>query len=130
MKDVRYLTLDELLVIHDNMVELYGGSFGVRDLGLIQSALARPQATFGGEDLYPMAWDKAAALLQSMTMNHPFLDGNKRTAYETMKRFLYMNGYAIKTSQKEIVRMCVAVDNEGWGIKEIVGWLKKHAVAI
>ncbi|TSC87590.1 MAG: death-on-curing family protein [Microgenomates group bacterium Gr01-1014_7] len=73
---VQYLTVVQVLFIHDQMVKRFGGSFGVRDLGLIESAVARPEASFDGQDLYTNIFDKAAALLQSLLKNHPFVDGN------------------------------------------------------
>lgn len=128
MKDVRYIILDDILVIHDNMIELYGGSFfGIRDLGLIQSALARPEASFAGEDLYPTVIEKAAALFHSLLFNHAFIDGNKRTSIATTARFLYINGYNLIVSQKEFVAFPLRVENKHLSLEEIASWLKKHA---
>src|SRR3989344_752619 len=126
MTDFSPLDIAEVLYVHEQIIEKAGGKQGIRDFTLLHSALARSQATYAGDDLYPTLLHKAAALLHSMTMNHPFLDGNKRTAYAIMVRFLNENGYRVKVRQKEIVRMCVAVDNEGMRAKEIVGWLKMH----
>jgi death-on-curing protein len=70
----------EVLLLHARLIQRTGGSSGVRDMGLLGSALARPQATFGHNDLYPDLWSKAAALMPSLIKNHPFVDGNKRTA--------------------------------------------------
>src|SRR3990167_5349095 len=127
MTDFSALDVAEVVYIHERIIVAAGGKQGVRDFSLLHSALMRPQATYAGEDLYPTLLHKAAALLHSMTMNHPFLDGNKRTAYAILVRFLNENGYRVKVRQKEIVRMCVAVDNEGMKVKEIVRWLKKHS---
>jgi death-on-curing protein len=74
-----FLTLDEVLEIHEQQIELYGGSHGVRDMNLLESALGVPQATFGGEYLHPTVGAMAAAYLFHITQNHPFFDGNKRT---------------------------------------------------
>jgi len=126
MTNYRDLSIERVLYLHEKIVEKAGGKQGVRDFPLMHSALERCKATFAGEDLYPGVLHKAAALMHSMTMNHSFLDGNKRTAYQTMKRFLFSNGRVIVAKQKEIVEFCVAVDNEGWGVKEIVKWLKGH----
>lgn len=117
------LDLEHVLYLHEHIIKRAGGKQGIRDFTLMHSALERCKATYAGEDLYPTLFEKAAALLHSMTMNHPFLDGNKRTAYEIMKRFLYSNGYIINASQQEIVRFCISVDNDGLRIKEIIAWL-------
>lgn len=126
MKNVIYLTLDVVLAIHDDMVERYGGSHGIRDLGLIQAAIARPQASFGGEDLYPTIFDKASALFHSLLFNHAFVDGNKRTSIVSTARFLYINGYEFIATKKEFVDFPLRVENNHLNIEEIVRWLKKH----
>jgi death-on-curing protein len=75
---MRYLKLKEVIDLHHQVVEQSGGSLGIRDLGALESAVAQPLMSFGGEDLYPTLEDKAAALGFSLVMNHPFIDGNKR----------------------------------------------------
>lgn len=124
---VTYVTLEEVLAIHDDMIERYGGSFGIRDLGLIQSAIARPQTTFGGENLYPTILDKAAALFHPLLFNHAFADGNKRTAVTATARFLYLNGYELNATNEELVAFPLRVENNHLGIEEIGKWLKEHA---
>lgn len=123
---VIYITLDEVLAIHDDMIERYGGSFGIRDLGLIQSAIARPQASFGGEDLYPTIIDKAAALFHSLIFNHAFADGNKRTSLTSTARFLHLNGCGLKADEKELINFPLRVENKHLDIEEIAKWLKVH----
>lgn len=127
MKKIHYITFDEALAIHDSMIEEYGGSFGIRDLGLIQSALARPQASFGGEDLYPTLFDKAAALFHSLMFNHAFSDGNKRTTMTTTARFLHNNGYELEVDKDEFIAFPLRVENKHLDIEEIAKWLKEHA---
>lgn len=126
MKRVTYITLDEVLAIHDDMVEQYGGSHGIRDLGLIQAAIGRPQASFAGEDLYPTIFDKASALFHSLMFNHAFVDGNKRTTIVTTSRFLYNNGYELDASKQEFIDFPLRVENSHLNIEEISSWLKKH----
>lgn len=121
-----YLTLDEILAIHDDMIERYGGSFGVRDLGFIQSAIAKPQATFGGKDLYPTIIDKAAALFHSLIFNHAFADGNKRTALTSTARFLYLNGYELSAKIQELIDFPLKVESKHLDIEQISQWLKEH----
>ena len=122
----KYVTLDEVLIIHDDMIARYGGSFGIRDMGLIESALARPKASFSGVDLYPGITDKAAALFHSLIFNHAFTDGNKRTTLTVTARFLSINGYELKATQEEIVEFPLWVDNTHPKIEEIAKWLEEH----
>ena len=130
MRNAKYITLDVVIAIHDDMIERYGGSFGIRDLGLIQSAIARPQASFGGEDLYPTVLDKAAALFHSLIFNHAFIDGNKRTSITSMARFLYLNGYELTAEKEEFVAFPLRVENKHLSLDEIAKWLIKHVEKI
>lgn len=130
MKQTKYLILDEVIAMHDSMIELYGGSFGIRDIGLLQSAISRPQASFGGIDLYPTIFDKAAALFHSLMFNHAFADGNKRTTMTTTARFLAINGYSVEVTQKEFVEFPLRVENNRLSLEEIANWLKKYAKKI
>ena len=127
---ITYITLsiERVLDIHNRIIIDAGGKEGIRDFTLLHSGLERCKVTFAGEDLYPTVFDKASALLHSMIMNHPFLDGNKRTAFAITTAFINSNGYFITASQEEIVRFCISVDNDGIRGKEIVSWLKKNTV--
>src|SRR3990167_5161222 len=109
---MKYPSLDEVVAMHFRVTEKTGGSQGVRDWDLLASALGRPQATFGGEDLYPDIFLKAAALVQSLSSNHPFVDGNKRTALATLEYFLYLNGKEMKATQREKVDFTIWAENE------------------
>jgi death-on-curing protein len=95
---IRYLTLMEVLQLHRRILEQSGGASGIRDLGLLESVLAQPRMTFGGEDLYPTLLEKAATLGFSIILNHPFIDGNKRTGHAATETFLVLNGMAINAS--------------------------------
>lgn len=130
MKQTKYIILDEVIAIHDSMIELYGGSFGIRDIGLLQSAISRPQATFGGVDLYPTIFDKAAALFHSLMFNHAFADGNKRTTMTTTARFLAINGHSVEVDQKEFVDFPLRVENNHLSLEKISAWLEKHTKKI
>ena len=121
-----FLTLEQLLVIHEDQIERYGGSSGIRDLGLIESALFRPQSTFGGEDLYPSLFEKAAAFMHSILKNHAFVDGNKRTATVSTLVFLALNGKEVKVSQKELVQFAISVENGKLSLEDIASWLEKN----
>ena len=126
MKNVSFLTLEVVIEIHDEMIQQYGGSFGIRDLGLIQSAISRPQASFADQDLYPTIFDKAAALFHSLLFNNAFVDGNKRTTITSTARFLHINGYELTPSEKEFVEFPLKVENKHLGIEEIAKWLKNN----
>ena len=122
---IKYPTLDEVVAIHFRVTEKTGGSQGVRDWDLLASALGRPQATFGGQDLYPDIFLKAAALVQSLSSNHPFVDGNKRTALTTLEYFLHLNGINLKASQREKVDFTLWAENEKPKLEQIASWIKK-----
>ena len=92
---MRYLTLHEVLALHDMLIEQSGGGAGLRDLGGLESAIAQPEMTFGGQDLYPTIETKATAICFSLVMNHPFIDGNKRIGHAAMETFLVLNGYEL-----------------------------------
>ncbi|MCS6903689.1 MAG: type II toxin-antitoxin system death-on-curing family toxin [Candidatus Bipolaricaulota bacterium] len=96
---MRYLATDEVLLIHERILERSGGAKGIREWGLLDSAVQRPQATFGGKDLYADLFSKAAVLGHSLVLNHPFVDGNKRTAWEAMHTFIEENGYALRATK-------------------------------
>lgn len=95
---IRHLTLIEVLELHHKILAQSGGALGIRDMGLLESAIAQPRMSFGGEDLYPSLLEKAAALGFSITMNHPFVDGNQRTGHAATETFLFLNGLEINAS--------------------------------
>lgn len=127
---INYLSATRVLAIHHRIVRRTGGSFGTRDLGLVESAAGRPQASFDGKDLYETLFDKAAALLQSLLKNHPFVDGNKRTALTSAGIFLKMNGWRLNNSHKEEIEFAVSVDNSNMSQEKISKWLKEHSEKI
>jgi death-on-curing protein len=98
---MKYLTSEQILFIHARLITETGGSHGVRDLGLLESAVARPQATFGVKELYPDVFVKTAALLDSLINNHPFLDGTKRTGITAAALFLQANGRQLTAAPAE-----------------------------
>lgn len=124
---MHFITLDEVLAIHSEMIALFGGRSGIHDFTLLHSAIERPKAQFGGTYLYTSIWIMAAALLHSLVKNHPFDDGNKRTAYTSTMRFLYKNGYNLKNKHKEGIEFMVGVDVKNTSIEKIADWLKKNS---
>jgi len=125
---VNFLTTSRVLAIHDQMVKRFGGSHGVRDLGLVESAVARPQSGFGGEYLYKNIFEMTAALLQSLLKNHPFIDGNKRTALTSAGILLKLNGIKLINNHSQEVEFAVKVDNQNLSLEEISKWLKDHSI--
>ncbi len=126
---MRYLTTENVIQIHFELVEATGGSQGLRDLGLLESAVTRPQATFEGKDLYPTLLLKASALVHSLLLNHMFVDGNKRTATVSMIEFLILNGKKIQVANKEIVDFALWIENKKPTIEQIAQRLEKHIIS-
>jgi death-on-curing protein len=118
------IQLNDILELHEQSINLYGGSMGIRDEGLLQSAIQRPFQTFGGEDLYPTVYEKAAALGESLIENHPFVDGNKRTGALAMFTFLMEYGIEINTSNTDFYNFVIAISTGEIKFKAIVEWLK------
>ena len=109
MQEPAFLTLAEVIAIHADQVQCYGGRDGVRDLGLLQSALAQPEASFGGAWLHKDLYDMAAAYAYHLCQNHPFLDGNKRTALASALVFLALNGVSINDPKGRLADAMLAV---------------------
>ena len=122
----QYLSAEQVLFIHARLIEETGGSSGIRDLGLLRSAVSRPQATFAQEELYPSIFLKTAALLESLANNHPFVDGNKRAGITASALFLQMNGYKLNASQKELSDFTLSIAKGSENIESISFWLKNH----
>lgn len=125
---IYYLTLAEVLYLHSRLMEQSAGELGIRDLGLLESAIAQPRMTFGNEDLYPTILDKAVALGFSIIMNHPFVDGNKRTGHAAMETFLILNGREINASVDEQEDVILAVASGRIGREVFVEWLGQHTI--
>lgn len=122
-----YVDIEEVYNLHEAIIARAGTKAGVRDFALLHSAVERPKATFDGQDLYPTAFAKAAAILQSLCMNHPFTDGNKRTAWGTTVWFLWKNGYHLKAKRMEAADFMVMVDNEKSELRDIISFLRIHS---
>ena len=104
-----FLDQASVLRIHDRQIRKYGGTSGVRDIGLLESAVAQPQASFGGQLLHTTIHQQAAAYLYHLAMNHPFVDGNKRTAFAAMDAFLRLNGYRLNLSNEQAYQLVLDV---------------------
>jgi death-on-curing protein len=124
---VEYLTIEEVLLLHARLIQRTGGGGGVRDVGLLESALARPRAAFEDRDLYPGLWNKAAALMQSLIKNHPFVDGNKRTALTATGLFLELNGYMLTASNDEAARFALQAAAGDVDVAAMAAWIESHS---
>lgn len=127
---MKTLTFDHLMKLYRAVIERSGGSYGVRDQGGIESALAQPFASFGGEDLYPSLVEKAAALGFSLIKNHPFVDGNKRIGHAAMEAFLILNGYEIEASVDEQEQVILGVAAGATSRGDFVAWLERHVIPL
>jgi len=123
---MRYLSLGEVVNLHQALLEQTGGAAGIRDLGGLESALAQPRATFGGTDLHQTAVQKAAALGFSLTLNHPFVDGNKRVAHAAMGVFLLLNGLELQGAVDEQERLMLDLAAGHLTREELAAWLEQH----
>ncbi|NBD35233.1 MAG: type II toxin-antitoxin system death-on-curing family toxin [Chloroflexi bacterium] len=124
----RYLELGEVLQLYLWVMRQSGGTVGIRDLGLLESALVQPRATFGGIDLYPTIAEKAAAIGFSLIKNHPFVDGNKRIGHAAMEVFLMLNGYEIEANVDEQERIIRDLAAGNLNRETFVSWLREHIV--
>jgi death on curing protein len=122
------LTLDEILALHADQIDRYGGSGGVRDLGLLQSALAMPKASFGGEYLHGSVPEMAAAYLFHLVRNHPFVDGNKRAGLAAALAFLGLNGLWLEADPDELVEHVQDVAQGAVVKAEVAEFIRKHVV--
>lgn len=122
-----YLTVEQVLFIHMRLIAETGGSAGVRDLDLLASAVGRPQTSFGGQDLYPDLYHKAAALLDSLVRNHPFVDGNKRVGIVAAGLFLLRHGVRLTASNVELEQFTLQVARSEVPLEQMVAWLKRHS---
>ena len=124
---MRYLTPEQVLFIHARLLAETGGEHGIRDLGLLQSAVARPQAVFDGSELYPDIPQKAAALLESLINNHSFVDGNKRTGITAAAMFLKINNHTLTASNQEVESFVLSIASGEQTFDAVTEWLKSHS---
>ena len=123
-----YLTLEEILRLHYQLVEDFGGSHGVRDEGRLKSVIDAPTQSVFGQEQYPTILDKAAVYLRNIVGDHPFSDGNKRTAITVCGIFLIRNGHELKVAPKILEDFTVKVATDHLDINSIVAWLKTQTI--
>lgn len=121
------LTEQQVLAVHSRMIEITGGSDGVRDRSLLDSALNAPFQTFDGKEIYPALLSKAAVMCRSIISNHPFVDGNKRIGIHVMLIFLELNGIKLQYSQNELIELGLGVASSNLSSDDILKWLIEHA---
>lgn len=124
---MNYLSLEQVLFIHQQMLEKYGGSEGVRDQNLLEFSIVKPRISAFGEEVYPTLFLKLAALLHAIIRNHAFVDGNKRTAFGAMHLMLLKNGYDLTSSTDQEVQMCLDAATGKLTVEEIANWIENHA---
>jgi death on curing protein len=127
---MRHLSLGEVVRLHQLLIESTGGASGLRDLGLLDSALAQPRATFDGRDLHTTLLDKAASLCASLVQNHPFVDGNKRVGHAAMATFLLLNGWNIAATTDEQERVIRDLAAGRLRRDDLAAWLQDHTAEI
>ncbi len=122
-----YLSLEQVLALHKAQIEEYGGAHGLREMGGLESALARPQMTFGGEDLYKDVPEKAGALWHSLVMNHPFIDGNKRIGAMAAEFFLGLNGVDLLATDEQLVEITLATARGEMSAEALAIWIRQRS---
>ena len=121
-----FLTIEEVIAIHDDQIEQFGGSYGLRDMGALESALFRPQMGY-----YDGLYEEAAALMESLAMNHPFIDGNKRVAFFATAAFLRLNGWFIDCDSREAYAYFMQLfDTNSFRFAELNVWLEEHVTPL
>ena len=125
---MKRLTKEQILKLHSQLIIQFGGSDGVRDYDLLESAIESPFQSFGGEELYPTIQAKAARLGYGLIKNHCMLDGNKRIGAHAMLVFLAVNGIEMKYTQKELYETILAIADGSMGYEELLKWVLEHQV--
>lgn len=127
---MRYLEAAEITAIHDLILEATGGSLGVREPELLESIANKPQSSFGGQELYPIVFAKAAALYEALCNYHVFVDGNKRTSAIAMYRFLAINGYDLTATNEELESFTLGMANGHPDLADVAQWVQDKSTKI
>ena len=125
---MKILKVGEVIIFHEKIIQRTGGSSGIRDIGLLESALNKPLLTFGGEDLYPDILDKISTTTYSVINNHPMTDGNKRLGVMVMWVLLKLNNITIKYSQEELIELGLEVARNKFKEVDIKNWIQQHII--
>lgn len=120
------LNFDDIIIFHNQSINMYGGIDGIRDCGRIESAINGMYQTVFGEDIYPELSDKAAHLANEIIMGHPFLDGNKRTGMSAMLSYLQLNGFNVQATNEEVIEVGLAVAQSKMNKSQLKSWIESH----
>lgn len=120
---MRYLSLSEVIALQELVVAQSGGASGIREIGPLLSAVAQPRMKFGGADVYPALEQKGAALCYSLTLNHPFVDGNKRIGHAALETFLLLNGYELEAPVDESEKLMLELAAGNVSRETLVQWI-------
>lgn len=123
---MKFATLEEIILIHDGIIEKIGGSLGLREPELLKSIIEKPATSFGGHDLYETIYDKASAFLEALCNYHVFVDGNKRTSIAALEYFLFINDYLVEATQGEKENFVLSIATKKLDMTEIATWIKSH----
>lgn len=127
MSEERAVTLEDLIFIHSAAIARYGGASGIRDVGSLEAAIARPHVAFGGSEMFPGLFAKAAALMESVIQRHPFVDGNKRTGVASAVYLLRRHGYRLAgVSNARLVELSLNVAAHRMSTTELGSWFEEH----
>ena len=124
---MRYLTFNEILSIHNRMIKLFGGEGGILSEESLENCVALPMMSIFGTELSPSLWAKAATLLLCITVRHPFIDGNKRTAWTAARVFLLLNGYQLVAKTEVAEDTVLGVTSGDVTIEELAVWIEEHS---
>lgn len=125
---MKYLTREQILMLHNQLINRFGGSAGIRSDELLDSAINAPFQTYAGADLYPTLLEKAARLCFGLVKDHPFIDGNKRIGAHAMLVFLGLNGVNLSYSQHELIKLIMSAASGRSGFDDILNWLRDHVI--
>ena len=127
---MRYLTFDEIMGIHNRMIEVFGGEDGILSEEALENCVALPMMSIFGTETSPSIWSKAATLLHCIATRHPFVDGNKRTAWTAAKVFLLLNGYRLSATVKNAETTLLGVIQGDIDSEELTDWVEEHSNVI
>lgn len=123
---MKILTKEQIILLHAQLIKETGGSDGIRDESLLESAILNPFQSFDGKDLYPSVLEKGARLGFGLIQNHAFIDGNKRIGAHAMLVFLALNGFAFSYTQKELTEIIISVAAGEKNCDDLLLWLQSH----
>ncbi|MCA1806779.1 MAG: type II toxin-antitoxin system death-on-curing family toxin [Actinobacteria bacterium] len=124
---MQLVTIEEILIIHDTIVQETGGSMGIREPGLLVAITEKPRANFEGKELYPTIYDKVATTFEALCNYHVFVDGNKRSAIATLEYFLFKNGFSLKATAAEKEDFVLSTAKSHPDLADMATWIKKHS---